>query len=192
MVVICRALSQELSLPGLEACAVDVIRILQTSDSYGAVPPIVSNLVLCLVIATVSFLLQASTGNYSHVDRLWSITPVLYSWNYLFVAWSRGLAADVRLVVLVLLITQWGCRLTFNFYRKGGYQWTAEDYRWAYTRTWFPHAVLWHAFSLTFIAFYQHILLFLITCPLQVVFNVWENKYKSDILDNWYTLLRVP
>ncbi|RHY22895.1 hypothetical protein DYB36_007375, partial [Aphanomyces astaci] len=126
MVVICRALSQELSLPGLEACAVDVIRILQTSDSYGAVPPIVSNLVWCLVIATVSFLLQASTGNYSHVDRLWSITPVLYSWNYLFVAWSRGLAADVRLVVLVLLITQWGCRLTFNFYRKGGYQWTAE------------------------------------------------------------------
>ncbi|ETV94418.1 hypothetical protein H310_12046 [Aphanomyces invadans] len=185
MVVLCRELSREWSLPSLEACVLDIFRVVHTSDSYSAVPPIVSNLVLCFVIATGCFLLQVSTGNYSHVDRLWSITPVLYAWNYLIVAWNRGLAADLRLVVVVLLITHWGGRLTFNFYRRGGYKWTAEDYRWEHVRTGFTNPILWHVFSLVFIAFYQHILLFLITCPLQVMFNVWENKYKSDILDNW-------
>ncbi|RHY18378.1 hypothetical protein DYB32_010392 [Aphanomyces invadans] len=180
MVVLCRELSREWSLPSLEACVLDIFRVVHTSDSYSAVPPIVSNLVLCFVIATGCFLLQVSTGNYSHVDRLWSITPVLYAWNYLIVAWNRGLAADLRLVVVVLLITHWGGRLTFNFYRRGGYKWTAE-----HVRTGFTNPILWHVFSLVFIAFYQHILLFLITCPLQVMFNVWENKYKSDILDNW-------
>ncbi|KAF0688126.1 Aste57867_20232 [Aphanomyces stellatus] len=185
MVVICRALGHEYSVPNFEACALDVVRVLQTSNSYSDVPPIVSNLGWCLFFALACFILQTATGNYSYVDRLWSITPIVYAWNYLYVAWARGLDPDVRLVVVVMLVTQWGCRLTYNFYRKGGYRLSEEDYRWDFTRAIIPHPVAWHTFSFAFIAFYQHFLLFLITCPLQTVFKVWENKFKSDIFDNW-------
>ena len=38
-----------------------------------------------------------------------------------------------RLLVMALLVTAWGARLTFNFARKGGYT-GMEDYRWAILR----------------------------------------------------------
>ena len=34
-----------------------------------------------------------------------------------------------RLLLIAALVTIWGARLTFNFWRKGGYSWTNEDYR---------------------------------------------------------------
>ncbi|CAK4076052.1 unnamed protein product [Aphanomyces euteiches] len=186
MVVLCRALGQDWTWTNAEACVTDVINVLQTSKQYSDFPPVVSNFVWCFVFATACFLLQVVTGNYSFVDRLWSLSPVFYAWNYIVVAWLRGLEFDVRLVVVVMLITQWGVRLTYNFYRKGGYVLTSEDYRWEFTRLHFiKNWFLWQVFALVFIAFYQNFLLYLITCPLQVVFKVWENKFKSDIYDNW-------
>jgi steroid 5-alpha reductase family enzyme len=37
--------------------------------------------------------------------------------------------ADPRLLLATLLATAWGCRLTFNFWRRGGYNPRFEDYR---------------------------------------------------------------
>ncbi|GIL92314.1 hypothetical protein Vretifemale_19850 [Volvox reticuliferus] len=37
--------------------------------------------------------------------------------------------ADGRLLVATALTAVWGCRLTFNFWRKGGYSLRYEDYR---------------------------------------------------------------
>ncbi|OJH42720.1 DUF1295 domain-containing protein [Cystobacter ferrugineus] len=99
------------------------------------------------------------TRENSWVDRLWSIVPVVYVW--IFAAWT-GLA-DPRLVVMSVLATLWGARLTFNFARKGGYTGT-EDYRWAILRArmsrgWFE------VFNLFFIVLYQNAILVLITLP---------------------------
>ncbi len=38
-------------------------------------------------------------------------------------------AADQRLLLAWLLSSVWGCRLTYNFWRKGGYRLSFEDYR---------------------------------------------------------------
>ena len=86
-------------------------------------------IVVLLIVALVCvFVLIASiaTGDYSWVDRSWSIVPAVYVWVF---AGFAGLA-DTRLNVMAVLVTAWAARLTFNFARKGGYS-GVEDYRWA-------------------------------------------------------------
>jgi steroid 5-alpha reductase family enzyme len=99
------------------------------------------------------------TGDHSWVDRLWSIVPVVYVW--IFAAWSGF--ADPRLLVMGVLVTLWGARLTFNFARKGGYTGT-EDYRWPILRA---RMTRWQfaLFNLFFIVLYQNAILVLITLP---------------------------
>jgi steroid 5-alpha reductase family enzyme len=73
-----------------------------------------------------------------------------------------------------ILVTIWGLRLSYNFYRKGGYSiipWRgAEDYRWEVMRN---HAELkgrfrFGLFNLFFISFYQHFLILLFSSPLLI------------------------
>ena len=117
---------------------------------------------MVMVIAGVailgSWLAAAFTGDSSWVDRLWSILPVVYLW--VFAAFSHG---DPRLILVAILVTLWGARLTFNFARKGGYS-GVEDYRWAVLRgrmrPW-----QYQLFSFFFISAYQNVLLVLITLP---------------------------
>eukprot|EP00494_Astrolonche_serrata_P027140 UN27403 len=45
--------------------------------------------------------------------------------------------SNPRLCVMVLLVSAWGIRLTYNFYIKGGFS-GGEDYRWELIRKWFP------------------------------------------------------
>merc|ERR1719282_4904 len=63
------------------------------------------------------------------------------------------------------LVTLWGIRLSYNFWRKGGYSLSEEDYRWPELRKIIQNRLLFEIFNLTFIAFYQNILLYLITLP---------------------------
>jgi steroid 5-alpha reductase family enzyme len=82
---------------------------------------------------------------------------------------------------MACLITVWGIRLTFNFYRRGGYTllpWKGEeDYRWAHVRQGvyleiLTKPVVWHLFNLTFISIYQNVLLLLIATPSFVVHSM--------------------
>lgn len=41
-----------------------------------------------------------------------------------------GVPLNARLLIMAVLVTVWGTRLTYNFARKGGYRFSAEDYRW--------------------------------------------------------------
>lgn len=115
--------------------------------------------VVILATAVCAFCLVASlvTREHSWVDRLWSIVPVAYVW--IFAAWS-GLQ-DPRLVVMAVLVTFWGARLTFNFARKGGYTGT-EDYRWAVLR---GRMARWQfeLFNIFFIVLWQNAILVLIS-----------------------------
>jgi len=65
---------------------------------------------------------------------------------------------------MAVLTTAWGLRLTFNFARKGGYSSGGEDYRWPVLRK-RMNAVTFAIFNLTFIAFYQNLLLAMIVFP---------------------------
>jgi len=108
----------------------------------------------------VTWVLSLVTREYSWVDRIWSLVPVAYVWVF---AAGAGFA-NGRLIVMAVLLTLWGARLTFNFARKGGYARGGEDYRWAYLRARMPRP-LFHVFNLLFIVCYQNVLLLLISLP---------------------------
>jgi steroid 5-alpha reductase family enzyme len=115
--------------------------------------------ILAGVCAAV-WLLSLLTREYSWVDRLWSIIPLVY------VAVFAGAAgfADPRLDLMLILVVSWGIRLTFNFARKGGYAPGGEDYRWAVLRARLS-GWQYQLFNLFFITIYQNVILLLITLP---------------------------
>ena len=119
----------------------------------------------CAFFIILSFVASVFSKNYGQVDKLWSITPVVYAWIAV---------TDGRTGLMAGVSTVWGLRLTYNFYRRGGYSWPPwlgdEDYRWAYIQSgkFLPilaNPVVWQIFNLLFISVYQHVLLWLIASP---------------------------
>lgn len=85
--------------------------------------------------------------------------PPIYAWIF-----AAGEGWAPRSVLVAALITAWGARLTFNFWRKGGYARGGEDYRWAVLRDLLP-GWAWPLFNVAFIAGYQHALILAFTLP---------------------------
>lgn len=132
---------------------------------------------IMVIAASVCFLTGELTSNYSQVDKIWSIMPIIYSLTALHSYPSP------RLWIMSSLVLIWGFRLSFNFYRKGGYDlipWKGEeDYRWRIMRQ-HPRLkgrIRFGLFNLIFISFYQHFLILLFCTPLLVV-----AKYQSSEL----------
>jgi steroid 5-alpha reductase family enzyme len=115
------------------------------------------------------------SGDYSWVDRSWSILPVIYV--AIFAAWAH--LRDPRLDVMALLVLTWGARLTFNFARKGGYS-GVEDYRWGVLRS---RMSRWQfqLFNVFFVVIYQNLLLVLISLP---ALSAYEHR--SSELGGWF------
>lgn len=126
-------------------------------------------LLIVIIVAAVTsaacWVLSLITRDTSWVDRAWSIVPVVYVWIFVAGAFVNG-EGSARVVVMGVLATAWGARLTFNFARKGGYT-GMEDYRWAILR---GRMRPWQfqIFNLLFIICYQMALLVLITLPAAV------------------------
>ena len=122
--------------------------------------------------AAYCFIVGEITGNNSQMDKLWSILPIAYTW---IIAARGGMAT--RLVVMAVLATLWGMRLTFNFARKGAYRlkfWEGnEDYRWSIVRSGpaFRKRWAWMLFDLLFISIYQNALILMTTFPALVSMN---------------------
>ncbi|MEZ5058269.1 MAG: DUF1295 domain-containing protein [Saprospiraceae bacterium] len=136
---------------------------------------------LMLGVAGTCFILSELTKNYSQVDKIWSIVPIVYTW---FFAVASGF--EPRLVLMASLVSIWGIRLTYNFSRRGGYSWKfwegEEDYRWAVLRE-MPHLKAgwkWSAFNLFFISLYQNSLILLFTLPIVVA---WQGERPLNWLD---------
>jgi steroid 5-alpha reductase family enzyme len=119
-----------------------------------------------VIVVMLCFIVSEITRNYSQVDKLWSLMPIAYSWMTL------SAFSSPRLWIMTLLVTFWGLRLSYNFYRKGGYNiipWKGEeDYRWKVMR---ENPVLkgrfrFGLFNLLFISFYQNVLILLFSTPL--------------------------
>jgi steroid 5-alpha reductase family enzyme len=125
-----------------------------------------TSLYMMLATALLCFVVGELTGNVSQTDKLWSITPLMYTWYFAYASgWSE------RLIFMALLVGLWGIRLTYNFGRKGGYSWKfwegEEDYRWSVLRRrpFLNTRLGWMLFNLLFICIYQHGLIWLFTLP---------------------------
>ena len=129
--------------------------------------------------AAYCFIAGELTGNNSQMDKLWSLLPIAYTWT---IAAHGGM--HPRLVVMAVLATLWGARLTMNFARKGAYKlkfWEGEeDYRWAVVRSGpaFQSRFSWALFDLGFISIYQNFLVLMTTFPALVAM-------KSDAPFGW-------
>jgi steroid 5-alpha reductase family enzyme len=117
-------------------------------------------------VALYCFVVGELSNNNSQVDKLWSIVPIMYTW----VIADYGNYAP-RLVLMAILTSVWGIRLTANFAMKGAYTlkfWAGEeDYRWAELRKKpeFQPRWKWTLFNLFFISGYQNALILLFTLP---------------------------
>ena len=131
----------------------------------GTAEPLIILGTITAALVLTSFAFGPLTNEYSWVDRIWSIAPVIYVWFLALRAWP-----DPRLIVVAVLVTLWGARLTWNFARKGGYS-GMEDYRWAYMRKAIPNQWLWQAFNFGFISFYQNLLILLFTLPAYIAYQ---------------------
>jgi len=148
----------------------DIFNITFTPEQETALYAMVK---LYLFSVAYCFIVSELSVNYSQVDKFWSTIPIAYTWYF---AYASGM--NERLMIMALLVTCWGLRLTFNFTRKGGfsiYFWKGEeDYRWVEVRKSMPFLqgrFTWGLFNLFFICFYQLGLIFLFTLP---VLAAWQ------------------
>ncbi|OKL60742.1 hypothetical protein UA08_04241 [Talaromyces atroroseus] len=154
--------SQILELPARVAEAgTDLQSLLEV---YLATNPMLTAIAFALAISPLFVLAAEIRRNYSQVDCWWSILPTIYNVHFYVWALLNGLPTD-RLQTVGLFSIAWSIRLTFNYWRKGGYGWGAEDYRWPILREWINNRFLFFVFDVVFIAFTQSLLLCLITAP---------------------------
>lgn len=131
---------------------------------------VVSLAALGLVIT--SFVAGILTKDNSWVDRLWSTAPVFMVWYY-----AARAGFSLPMLIVALIVTVWGFRLTYNFARKGGYT-GEEDYRWAILRGKITNPFLWQVFHLLFICAFQIGLFVLFTIP---AYLLWLNPVTLDL-----------
>ena len=138
--------------------------LLSGSDAYSGL--LRSFVTIMLVTALVCFVVGELSKNYSQVDKLWSLMPIMYAGVTLY-----AFPSSPRIWLMAVLVTLWGLRLSYNFYRKGGYHiipWKGEeDYRWNILRQ-NPKLKGFRMvlFNLLFISFYQQALIMLFSTPL--------------------------
>ncbi|ORZ14913.1 hypothetical protein BCR41DRAFT_354319 [Lobosporangium transversale] len=153
---------------------------------HAASDPLIFAIRTSLVFSFFCWFMSMATGTHSWVDRLWSITPVLYAIHFSvrdMLYWPKDDAFHYlpRVYIATALIFLWGARLTYNFYRKGGYTFDSEDYRWPYLGSKIP-TVLWFFFNIFFICLFQNLLLVAITVP---VYTAWRASLVETTPLNW-------
>lgn len=126
---------------------------------------------------SVCFVFGQLTKNISQVDKVWSIVPPCFCW-YITVleASQHNMSFNYKLVLMSIVVTMWGVRLTYQFFKKGGYRWKIwsgeEDYRWAVVRKEmsiiFKNYFFFTLFNFGFICVYQLLLLFLISAGVMI------------------------
>jgi steroid 5-alpha reductase family enzyme len=146
------------------------LNTLQTEILWHASYIVAGVIAYCFIVGELS-------RNNSQVDKLWSVIPIVYVW---YMTCAGGM--DPRMMLMSTLVTIWGIRLTYNFARRGAYQWKfwagEEDYRWEVLRNrpGFNKPFVWTLFNLFFISAYQNVLIFLFTLPVLTVLGDSVNK----------------
>ncbi|KAB2572890.1 Uncharacterized protein DBV05_g8434 [Lasiodiplodia theobromae] len=134
---------------------------------YVSTNPLISGFAFSLAIAPLFLLASEINRNYSQVDRFWSLLPTVY--NAHFSLWAHLAGVPSQRVDNVLAFSMlWSIRLTYNYWRKGGYSIGSEDYRWAIIKSKVPAAAFF-LFNVTFISTIQSVLLFAVTAPTYIL-----------------------
>ena len=137
--------------------------------------------IICGASALYCFLAGELSRNNSQMDKLWSILPIAYIW----VITAMG-GFKWRLIIIAVIVTLWGARLTYNFAKKGAYSikfWSGEeDYRWIYLRKQkgFQNKFVWAIFDLLFISIFQNIVVLAISLP---ALAIMESNAALNALD---------
>ncbi|KAI0180969.1 DUF1295-domain-containing protein [Hypoxylon sp. FL1284] len=168
-------------LPQLYELPWKVVDVVSSQGSlvelYKNTNPMVSGLGFSIFLGAIFLVLSEINRNYSQVDRMWSLLPTIY--NAHFTAWSHlNHLPSQRLDLVLLWSTVWSARLTFNYWRRGGYTVGSEDYRWSIIRQHVPSA-LFFIFNVTFISFIQSMLLFFLAAPTYII--LLASNFEQDI-----------
>ena len=131
-------------------------------------PPTV--LIALAIIATFPFHLSfVLTDNISWIDKAWGLIPP----SALLVLLAKDLLCgqffdSQYLLFMLALVTIWGLRITFNFGRKGGLAYEAEDYRWTHIKKQIGNRVAIHLMSFFYNQLFQGLFLFTLVLPITV------------------------
>ncbi|KAK4981520.1 hypothetical protein LTR66_009919 [Elasticomyces elasticus] len=134
---------------------------------YLSTNPLISAFALSLFLAPIFLVVSEINKNYSQVDRCWPLLPTLFNAHYALWAHLNGLPTQRVDAVLVASVI-WSTRLTYNYWRKGGYTVGSEDYRWQVLREYIS-PLLFFVFNVVFISLAQCVLLFSITTPTYIL-----------------------
>ncbi|KAL4881128.1 hypothetical protein BJY04DRAFT_218644 [Aspergillus karnatakaensis] len=157
-------LSQVAALPEQLHLAVVAKDVNALKGIYLSTNPLATATAFTLAISILFIIFSEINRNYSQVDRFWSILPSVF--NVHFAVWARLSDLPTQTLDSVALISVlWSVRLTYNYWRKGGYSIGSEDYRWALVRSQVNNRFVFFLFNITFISVIQPILLLLITAP---------------------------
>ena len=143
--------------------------------------------IICGASALYCFIAGELSRNNSQMDKLWSVLPIAYVW---VIAAMGGF--KWRLIIIAVIVTLWGARLTYNFAKKGAYSikfWSGEeDYRWIYLRKQkgFSNKLIWGIFDLLFISIFQNAVVLGITLP---ALAIMESNAAINVLDILAALL---
>ncbi|KAI4177083.1 MAG: hypothetical protein LQ343_000565 [Gyalolechia ehrenbergii] len=162
-------------------------QVLQSATSLQALKelylntnPLISAFAFSLFLAPIFLVVSEINKNYSQVDRVWSLLPTVYNLHYAVYGHARGLPTQ-RLNSLTIISAIWSARLTFNYWRKGGYTVGSEDYRWEILRK-HINPPLFFIFNVIFISLAQSVLLFTITTPTYLLL-LTSSIVKPDMTD---------
>ncbi|RPA99809.1 DUF1295-domain-containing protein [Choiromyces venosus 120613-1] len=130
---------------------------------YLSTNPLITAAHFALAMTLIVLAASEINRNYSQVDRLWSLLPTIYIGHYTLFAHMNGLDTQ-RLDTLTAFSLLWSVRLTYNYWRKGGYNIGSEDYRWEIIQKAIP-GWAFTLLNIVFISFLQNVLLCMITAP---------------------------
>ncbi|KAH7135642.1 hypothetical protein B0J11DRAFT_454182 [Dendryphion nanum] len=148
---------------------------------YLSTNPLVTAVGFSVFLSVVVLIVSEINKNYSQVDRLWSIIPVIYNCHYSLWAHLSGIPAH-RVDHVMAVSILWGARLTFNYWRKGGYSVGSEDYRWAIVKK--NVGSFWMVIlNIAFISLGQNLLLLAITTPTYILLLV--SRITGDNIDTF-------
>ena len=96
---------------------------------YITTNPLISAIAFSIATFPIFLLVTEINKNYSQVDRVWSILPTIFQAHWAIWARLNGLPTQ-RVDNVLAVSVVWSLRLTYNYWRRGGYQVGSEDYRW--------------------------------------------------------------
>jgi hypothetical protein len=146
-------LPQLYDLPFRVAAHITDFQALQ--EIYASTNPLVTSFSIALFLSPLVLVVSELNKNYSQVDRLWSILPAFYNVHYALWARLNGLPT-YRLDHVMAVSVLWSMRLTFNYWRKGGYTKGSEDYRWPIVKDFVGEPGMF-LFNIVFISLAQNV-----------------------------------